>query len=100
MARKQDIKSEHENGNYIKYYRATCFIDGKIQVFHEVYIFIKYLSYTILRNHLRSNCYVPLHSLGGTHSLVASSMTVPKGHSHPLIMQIRGQAIGPILLHV
>ena len=27
-------------------------------------------------------------------------MTCPSGHSHPLLIQMRGQGIGPVLLHV
>ena len=31
---------------------------------------------------------------------MASSITVPSGHSQPLTMQTRGQATGPVVLHV
>ena len=43
--------------------------------------------------------YIPSHCLGYTHLFASQSMTVPAGHSHPLITQIRGQATGPVLLH-
>ena len=49
--------------------------------------------------HLIDN-YTPEHSFGATHSFMASSMTVPSGHSHPLTIQTRGQARGPVVLHV
>ena len=44
--------------------------------------------------------YVPVHSLGATHSFLASSKNVPFGHSHPLIAQISGQAMGSVLPHL
>ena len=54
-----------------------------------------------MQSNLKYNAYVPaLHSLGTTHSFFSSSMTVPVGHSHPLIIQTKGQAPGSVLLHV
>ena len=52
---------------------------------------------------MNKNCTIhklPLHSLGATHSFFSSSITVPVGHSHPLIIQTAGQGLGPVLLHV
>ena len=46
------------------------------------------------------NNYIPSQSIGATHSLVASSMIVPLGHSQPLAIQMRGHATSPVLLHV
>ena len=66
--------------------------------FHK-YIQFEYTKYTVNC----TNCnglYLPSHLLGSTHSLFVTSMTVPAGHSHPLITQISGQGIGPVLLHV
>ena len=41
-----------------------------------------------------------MHSLGVTHSFLSSSITVPFGHSHPLVIQTAGQATDPVVLHV
>ena len=34
--------------------------------------------------------YIPVHSLGATHSFLASSITIPLGHSHPLTIKTSG----------
>ena len=42
---------------------------------------------------------IPRHCIGVTHSFLVQSMIIPKGHSHPLVIQMRGQKTGPVLLH-
>ena len=42
---------------------------------------------------------IPAHFLGITHSFLSQSMTVPTGHSHPFITQMRGQTAGSVSLH-
>ena len=38
------------------------------------------------------------HVVGSTHCLVMLFTTIPLGHSHPLTLQIRGQAISLLIL--
>ena len=37
--------------------------------------------------------YIPVHSLGGTHSFLASSITVPFGHSRSLTIKTSGSEL-------
>ena len=56
-------------------------------------------SFKYIRMYAYISMYVPSHSPGVTHSFIASSITVPGGHSHPSMIQIRGQIVG-VRLHV
>ena len=67
--------------------------------FYITCMLIMHVIYVACHTH---NCVVciPSQSLGPTHSLLTTSMTVPVGHSHPLSIQIAGQGLLPSSLQV
>ena len=76
--------------------KLTKLIKVKIQLPLSLFCFATFQLFLFFSN----NDHIPVHSLGATHSLMVSSITVPFGHSHPLVIQMRGQARGPVVLHV